>query len=684
MNSGHAPAAEHDTASSKRDLLGSKLHYDDRIDTDTNISAGEALKLLIRALKVMSAVKGLFSAKFLLTVGALAPGILLPWVSKIVIDNVVRQEPFGETDIRYPPFLDPLIAFLEGMEPMGIMLTLTVMFAILLIVVGARIGGTGASLFGGSPFTGSDEAVQAENKISEGWSEAGGIWGLIEYWIHVRMSQRIANKLRTRLFQRLTRLPMTALDDQRIGDAIYRVLYDSAIVPHACYDLAILPFTTILGALINMYLMKYSYGTVSPEIVWVAWAMLPVAFVITYPASGLLRRVHQTKRSAGSATTNAMEETMGNISAVQSLGGMEREKERFAERSAESYKRERIAMLVGILLFALGAVAAIIGAIYVAFTITNRIIEDVMTPGDFGVLFGIFFGLVGSAVEIGVYWVGLQTKVAPLRRVFFFIDYESDDDREGGIKLPAIRQKVAFENVDYVYPNGKQALREINLELNVGELVAIVGPTGSGKTSLAYLIPSFLVPTRGRVLIDGQDISRVDLGTLRGQVAYVFQEHLLLSESIRENLLLANPQATEAEIASALERSGCMDFIESLPTGIDTVLGRSGDTLSVGQQQRLSIARGLIRNARILVLDEPTAGLDPKTENALVKGLRETSRSRLVIVIAHRLSTIRQADRIIFLDDGEVKDIGNHDALMAKEDSPYRRFVELQEGQGKR
>jgi len=429
-----------------------------------------------------------------------------------------------------------------------------------------------------------------------------------------------------------------------------------------------------------MYLLQYSYGTVSPEVVWVAWAMLPITFLITFPASGVLRRVNQAKRSAGSATTNAMEETMGNIAAVQSLGGMQQEKARFDERSRESYKRERIAILVGIAMFVLGGVAAAIGAIYVTFIVTDRIIEGGMTPGDFGVLFGIYFGLVGSAVEIGAFWIGLQDRVAAIRRVFFFVDYESDDDLKGGVALPPIRRSVIFEDVGFTYPDGRRALKDVSIEMRVGELVAIVGPTGAGKTSLAYLIPSFLVPTTGRVLIDGQDISKADLDSLRDQVAYVFQEHLLLSESIRENLLMANPSATEADMLCALEKSGCMDFIRELPDGIDTVLGRSGDTLSVGQQQRLSITRGLVRNANVLILDEPTAALDPEAESALVNGLLRAAKNRLIVIIAHRLSTIRQADRIFFLENGRITDVGNHDALMAKEDSPYRRFVELQVG----
>lgn len=667
-----------DTSQQRSILSGFKAgdRFDDRIDTGPEISHLEAARVAWRGLKLLRHARGLFAGKFAISVFMVVPGLFLAWFGKIVVDNVLLQKELIADQARFPPHMKPLIAFLEGMGPMEIMLVLTAIYAVALVLIGVRAPGElSASTFGGS-----DVASSAENELSEGWSSAGGIVGIVEYWIAVRLSQRVGNALRTRLFARLTHSPMTTIDENRVGDSLYRVLYDAVIAWGVVGSLTLYPFFTFLYFGLTMYQLDYTYGDVAPEMIWIAWLMLPVVFIVTLPMIRLMRRVTHNSRAAGAATTNATEEALSNIGAVQSLGGMKQEKERFAERSAHAFWRGRINMLAYIMMETLINSASTIIGIVITIYVSNRVIEDVLTVGDYFALFGLYMGIAGTASAIGDFWINIQDRISPLRRVFFFIDYESDEERYRGEALDAVREGATLENVDYTYPDGRQALKNINLDLPIGQLVAFVGPTGAGKTTLAYLIPAFLRPTRGRVLVDGRDIENVSLDSLRDQVAYVFQEHQLLSESIRENLLFANPGADEAQLMDALGTAGCTEFIDKLPDGIDTVLGRSGDTLSVGQQQRLSIARGLIRDARILILDEPTAALDPHTENELVQALLKARVDKLVIVIAHRLSTIRRADRIVFLDAGEIQAIGSHDDLMADPDSPYRRFVELQGG----
>jgi len=657
-----------------REVVG-RNRFDDRIDTQSDVTTVEALGVIGRSIRLIAGAKELFAAKVLLGFVSLFPGLLLPWLAKILVENAILGEPFHTTDVNYPPFMNPILDAVEGRDQLGIAMVLMVVYFAMLIVFGSRSGPTGAGLLEGQ-----DAATQAENQLSAGRSRSGGLWGLAEFVVNVRLTQVLSNRLRSRLFERLTHLPMTVLDDQRAGDSVYRVLYDAPMAPDLAFRVTLDPFLMALGGLLNLYILQYSYGEVAPELIWIAWAAVPIAFITTFPFSGALRRTNQNKRAAGSATTNAMEESMSSVGAVQSLGAGEQEKERFAERSRESFLRERYSIAVIVVAAAVAGGAGGLAVFYVTFIVSDRIIDGVMSVGDFAVLLGVYGQIAIPAAYFGAIWIKLQETIAAARRVFFFADYESEETRVGGRPLTTVRDGVRLQDVGFAYPNGHRALDGVDLDLRVGELVALVGPTGAGKTSLAYMIPALLRPTSGRVLVDGEDVDGIDLDSLRRQVTYVFQEHLLLPESIRENLLLANPEASEERMMAALETAGCTDFIDGLPDGIDTVLGRSGDTLSVGQQQRLSIARGLVRDGRILILDEPTAALDPQTENQLVASLHAAAEDRLVVVIAHRLSTIRNADRIVFLDGGRIRDIGSHDELMADPESAYREFVELQGG----
>ena len=650
-------------------------HYDDRIDVDTDLTLADTFVLIGRSIGLLVKVKRIFAYKFIFATVALLPALILPWLLKIAVDQVILQQPM-DPSVRFPPFLDPFLNLIQGMTPNEIMIALTTLSLALLVLFGMRAMPSIQTERGGLP-EGHDAATQSEQALSAGGSQTSGIWGLLETLLTIRMTQKLANSLRTSLMGRLTRLEMTTLDDQRIGDSVYRIMYDAPMLPEICYKLTVAPLLLLFGAVFSLWMIQYSYGSIAPEIVWLAAALMPMTLLLTAPLSGIARRVNQASRAAGASTTNQIEQSVDNISAVQSLGGSQVESENFASKSKESFKRHRVTFLVDLAAVAL-SYAALIIALCLAFILTtDRIIAGSLSPGDYAVLTGFFFLLGTNARLAGKYWIELQRNVAAVRRVFFFIDYTTEL-HDQSVPLATIEKSVELEHVGFAYPDGTQVLRDISLSLPLGELVAIVGPTGAGKTTLAYLLPGYIKPSQGKIRFDDLDLMDVGVDEIRKQVTYVFQEHMLLSESIRDNLLLANPDASQAQMLEACRIAGAMDFIEQMPDGIDTIIGKSGDTLSVGQKQRLSIARGIVRDTPVLVLDEPTAALDPKTENALVEALRNTAKGRLVVVIAHRLSTIREADRIIFLEDGQVRDVGNHEALMAQPASAYRKFVELQ------
>jgi ABC-type multidrug transport system fused ATPase/permease subunit len=286
--------------------------------------------------------------------------------------------------------------------------------------------------------------------------------------------------------------------------------------------------------------------------------------------------------------------------------------------------------------------------------------------------------LAFACIELGSLWLRVQEAAAGLSRVFFLMDLPNEQDRPEAKPLPRLAREVRIEDVHYAWPDGTPALRGVSLELRVGEMTALVGPAGAGKTTLAYLVPRFVEPQAGRVLFDGTDVRSATRNSLREQISFVFQETALFDASVEENLRVAAPNASETELRRAARSAGADDFIRALPDGYQTQLGRSGGKLSVGQRQRLAIARGLVRDPRVLILDEPTSALDPETERRLVEALREASRDRAVLVIAHRLSTVRHADRIAFVEAGRIVERGSHEELLAIPDGAYRRFVELQ------
>jgi subfamily B ATP-binding cassette protein MsbA len=273
--------------------------------------------------------------------------------------------------------------------------------------------------------------------------------------------------------------------------------------------------------------------------------------------------------------------------------------------------------------------------------------------------------------------IELQEGLAAGVRVFELLDIPADiKDEDGAIPLPSISKGIEFKQVDFKY-DGESVLKNISLDVKVGEVIAIVGMSGAGKTSLVNLLPRFYDVEEGHILIDGHDIRKISLYSLREQIGLVTQQTILFNDTVRNNIAYGRQQCSDQEIMDAARAANAHDFIMRLPQGYESLVGEQGVKLSGGERQRLSIARALLKNAPILILDEATSSLDSDSETEVQKALEELMKGRTVFVIAHRLSTIRNAHRIIVLSEGRIVEEGPHDTLMTL-DGEYRRLYDLQ------
>lgn len=649
-----------------------------RLQESEHFDTGETLRIFGRALRFVGPFKGRFAGKLVLTIASLAPFLVLPWPLKVVIDHVIEGQPIEDSLEQYPFFLQPLMTSMVGLSSVEILFWTLGFMALLVILIGA-MGTTGRERDQTDAYlqSGHDSATRTENEANAGWSFAGGLFGLFDFRWTIRLTQAFNHHYRSRLFERIQSLPMTAFDDERIGDAVYRVMYDTPALTNACYRILLTPVVVPVAIAGTALVIWDVFGDHS-SLFLIALLFIPGTLLVTFPFAGLMRRSGGRSRKAGAVTTTTVEEGITNILAVQSLGGEEREQRRFVRDSWTSFGRYRIVVFVAMLT----GLVALVPALFLvgrAFSdVADLVILGTISKGAFAVLVGYFLQIIGYSVDLGSLWIRVQESAAGLNRVFFLMDLPSEEDPPGALALPGVREGVRLEDVHAHYADGTHALRGVSADLPVGQITALVGPAGAGKTTLAYLIPRFLEPTSGHVSIDGQDVSALARDSLRSHVAFVFQENLLFDGSIGENIRLGRLDASDADVHEAATSAGANEFIRRLPQGFDTPLGRAGARLSVGQKQRIAIARALVRDAPILILDEPTSALDPETEQRLVAALRRASATRAVLVIAHRLSTVAAADQTLFLDAGRIAERGTHAELLARPGGAYRRFVELQ------
>jgi ABC-type multidrug transport system fused ATPase/permease subunit len=426
---------------------------------------------------------------------------------------------------------------------------------------------------------------------------------------------------------------------------------------------------TIIGVGIVVFVISWKLALISMAI---GPLLIAIAYRYSHVSHPLLRDVQQ--KMADVATV--AEENIVGVHVVKSFAQEAAEQAKFELRSeqvfAQSVKANRQrALYVPLLSFLpLLAQAAIL-------LVGGRMVANgTLSLGDF-VAFNLFLAmLVMPLRQLGM-WIGqAQRATASGERIFQVIDEpEEIKDAPDAAELPPGPGRVFFDGVTFGYDPDRPVLRDVELELEPGRVVALIGHTGAGKTTLAALVPRFYDVEAGRVVVDGHDVRTVSIASLRREIGVIAQDPFLFSATVRENIAFGRPGATDDEVVQAARLAQAHEFVEALPEGYDTIVGERGITLSGGQRQRLAIARALVVDPRILILDDATASVDATTESRIRDGLREAMRGRTTIIIAHRLSTIALADEIVVLEDGRIAARGNHDELA--ESSPvYREIYE--------
>lgn len=501
-----------------------------------------------------------------------------------------------------------------------------------------------------------------------------GFFSFARNYLMAFTGQRVVVRLRSQIYEHLQRMSLGYHESHRTGETLARIMNDVGLIQTSVSTgLAELLYQSLflVGVLGALFYLHWRLALLTLTV-------FPLAAIVMARAGEKIRGISHRVQEKVADLTTLLQENLVGIRIIKAFTMEEQEAGRFAGENEASFravmKSEQTLATLGPLIELIFTVALALVMWYGGGeVIRGRLgVDQLLT----------FFTLIAMAgaplTSLTTTFNGFQQALAAADRVFSVLDVPPGiQDAPDAVALPRLAGRVEFRDVSFAYRAGQPVLSRLNLTVQPGQVVALVGPSGAGKTSLVNLLPRFYDPTAGQVLVDGYDLRRVKVESLRAQIGLVPQETLLFSTTVRENIGYGRPGATGAEVEAAARAANAHDFIMALPEGYDTLVGERGAALSGGQRQRLAIARALLRDPRLLILDEATSALDTESERLVQEALENLMRHRTTFVIAHRLSTVQFADQIVVLSAGAIAEQGTHAELLAR-GGPYRRLYEQQ------
>jgi ATP-binding cassette subfamily B protein len=490
-----------------------------------------------------------------------------------------------------------------------------------------------------------------------------GALHMLNNYTTVDVGQRLVTDLRSAVYAHLHQLSLDFYTRARVGDLLYRVTADTLALQSLTVS-CLFPTATAAILLVGMITVMLQLDA---TLTLLALAVCPALLVIIKRLDGRVTRAAGTFRERESEVYTVVQRAMSAMRLIQAFAREDDEHRRFMAASRQSLAAGlRLHTLQTFYGFVISMVIAV-GTASVVWVGARHVLDGTLSVGSLVIFVAYLTALYSPINSMFQTWGIAQTSTVGVRRVFDLLDVEREI-ADGTLDFPAAgaRGQVIFDGVAFEYSSGHRVLDDISLRVQPGQTVAIVGATGAGKSTLLSLLPRFYDTTGGRILVDGVDVREYRLASLRRQIAMVLQPPLLLPTSVRDNIALGRPEAGLDDIVAAARLARIHDTILALPDGYDTVVGEQGVTLSEGEKQRITIARALLRDAPILILDEPTSAMDAETEALFLQGLERFGTGRTTFVIAHRLSTVRKADLIVVLRDGHIVEQGTFESLLER------------------